>query len=259
MKKTIFTIIITFALFCSAQIFAGAFNVTPISIELNKAYPVATIRLTNYASSPLLIQASTKKSILDKNKDVQEINNNDLLVTPQIISIQPYTVGIVRVGLRTPLTKAPTTELAYRLYFKEVPILKKTKEPGVTFIFSISMPAYIAPNVKTKNLTWSTHKIDNNNLNLQISNNSSVHVKIRNIALSDSSSSKLSKLLEEKDIIIPLLSGQTKNLTFKSNHALTKNQVKINATIDWDQATDMGLPQSNTDEVETVNIISPLD
>ncbi len=126
---------------------AGSFSVNPVRIELSGTEPTAVIHVENTGNAPVTVQLSTMAWSQADGKD-QLRPTRELLSTPQIFSLKPGAVQVVRIGaLRKP---DADRELPYRLLLEEIPLPPPPDFKGLQVALRVSLPAFLKPPADTK-------------------------------------------------------------------------------------------------------------
>jgi fimbrial chaperone protein len=130
---------------CSSASFAAAqarIEVSPVSVDLTIARPIASLRLRNTASTPAAFDARAYAWTQSDGQD-QLAPASDLIVAPPAFVIAPGGEQIVRIA--TLAKTAPQTELAYRLLLSEAPLQNDAAPAGLRLRLQLSLPVFLAP------------------------------------------------------------------------------------------------------------------
>lgn len=126
---------------------AGSFSVNPVRVELSGAAPNAVIHVENTSNAAVTVQLSTMLWSQVDGKD-QLRPTRELLSTPQIFSLKPGAVQVVRVGiLRKP---DAGKELSYRLLLEEIPPPPPPDFKGLQVALRVSLPVFVKPTGETR-------------------------------------------------------------------------------------------------------------
>jgi len=209
-------------------IHAAAIQVTPTRINLDNNAAIATLGLSNKASTPSMIQIQITHWTQTGDQDVY-VPSTDLIVSPPIMSIAPGKSQLIRIALRKN-SEQRNEEDAYRIYVQEIPKYHPANMPGVAFALRFGIPIFIAPTVAVKHvLEWKTEKLANNNLQLLVMNSSNTHVQFTHLTLMDASTHKS---LISQDVFVYLLPHQSKEWLFKLSSNPGQN-IEVHAISDW--------------------------
>ena len=97
---------------------AGAFSVSPMRLELGGAVRSAALTVRNEDTAPMAFQVRAMAwSQDDAGQDTYE-ESPELVHFPRMLLLSPGQEGVVRIGLRQPLTQV---EKAFRLFVEELP------------------------------------------------------------------------------------------------------------------------------------------
>ncbi len=132
------------ALFCSAAS-AATFGLSPLRVDLSGAAPTAVLTLTNGGDTPVTLQIQAR-SWRQVNGQDEQAPTTDFIVNPAAVTVPPGGEQIVRIALRTAPDR--TTERAYRLVVREVPVPEPGAAPGslgLRMALAMDIPAYVAP------------------------------------------------------------------------------------------------------------------
>jgi fimbrial chaperone protein len=86
---------------------AGSLEVNPVRITLSATQAVAAVTVRNSGSEPTVVQLETTRWTQHDGTDALA-PTTEVLATPPILTIQPGTARIIRVGLRRPPDTQPT-------------------------------------------------------------------------------------------------------------------------------------------------------
>jgi fimbrial chaperone protein len=162
---------------------AGSLDVAPVIASLSSDHAIQSFAVRNDGQSPETIQVTLKSWRQDAGQNVFE-PTDELISTPPLFTIMPGHMQIVRVGLRHAVT--PETEVAYRMFLREVPPPPQPGFVGLMVAMRLSIPVFIKPSKPAPaQLEWRVVKNADNSLSVQVTNAGSSHVKIVDVALQD--------------------------------------------------------------------------
>ena len=101
-----------------ASVFAGAFGVSPIRIDLDPAIRTGLVTVSNDEDRKLYFQVSLMEWTQTAAGEDQYAPSADLLFFPQIFTVDPKDKRLIRVGIKAPPGER---ERAYRLFIEEMP------------------------------------------------------------------------------------------------------------------------------------------
>ena len=108
-----------------SPVFAGAFLVSPLRVELSAKTPIAVVTVRNEGVAAGVMKLDVMSWSQNEGQDTYS-PTFDVLATPPVFSVPAGGSQIVRLGLRRPADA--NKELAYRLYLHEQPSM--TAEQG---------------------------------------------------------------------------------------------------------------------------------
>jgi len=106
---------------------------------------VAVMLLTNLSDSPLRVELKNQRWDQTLNGDVMLEPSNDLLVTPQVMTLRPHQTLSVRIAL---MGRRGEREKSYRLVVTELPpFFAPAQLPGlaVRTRSAVNVPVFVAP------------------------------------------------------------------------------------------------------------------
>ena len=103
--------------FFAAGVWAGSFQVGPVSATLTADQPVAALTVRNTGGAPAVIQLEAMAWSQAAGKDTY-VPTSDILATPPIFTVAPGASQVIRVGSRAPGVQE---ERAERLFLREGP------------------------------------------------------------------------------------------------------------------------------------------
>lgn len=129
---------------------AGSFKVVPIKIFIDSQTKTAVLKVSNDGGAKATIQLDAMRWRQNNTgKDIYE-ETRDILVFPKMLTIDKGEERIVRIGYQG--HQIDTLEKVYRLYLRELPIIK----PGQTtfkFALTLGVPIFLSPPKEIK--MWS--------------------------------------------------------------------------------------------------------
>ncbi|MBU6509313.1 MAG: molecular chaperone [Gammaproteobacteria bacterium] len=173
MRKLLFLVIVLLAPFGAR---AASFQVNPIRLTLSAAQSTDVLRVANNSDSPTVVQLQIVAWAQEHNADVYT-PSRALLATPPIFTIEPGSLQVVRIGMRS----APDTkqETCYRLFLSEVPPAPKPGFRGVQIALRVGIPVFVEPAVATApTLQWAAKRLSADALQITAVNTGNAHVEI---------------------------------------------------------------------------------
>jgi len=134
--------ILAAALAAATPAAASSFSIAPIRIEMGSGHARGVLTLRNDGDAPVTVQVDSVAWSQPQGTD-QYTATPDLITTPPLFVVAAKSQQIVRVALRRDADA--TRELAYRLFFAEVP---QTADPGLNGLrmsLRIGVPVFVAP------------------------------------------------------------------------------------------------------------------
>jgi fimbrial chaperone protein len=135
-----------------------ALNVSPTRVNLTAKEPISTLTLSNETAEPIVLQLHIVKWT---QADYREIltPSDDILVTPQIFTLNPFSSQLIRLGIEAPVITA--FEEPYRLIIQEVQSPFKIKKQGINFLLNLSIPVIVGTNAPIKErIQWNINKVN---------------------------------------------------------------------------------------------------
>lgn len=124
--------------------FAGDFSVNPVRIDLGASVRSGAIGVRNEGKDKLSFQLQAMAWTQDEAGKDQYAETQDLIFFPKILSVEPGTEGVVRVGARNTVIQSEKT---YRLFIEEMPGLVKAPEGGgaqINILMRFGAPIFVA-------------------------------------------------------------------------------------------------------------------
>lgn len=168
----------------SALAFGGAFQVSPVRVQLSPDVPTAAITVRNESSTEeVVVQLRATDWVQQAGEDVYT-PSQDLIATPPIFTMKPGGSQTVRVGLRKPVLK--DVQQTFRLYITEVPSTPREGFQGLQVVLNIGIPVFIAPRAAAGALpAWRAKLAPDGKLQLSASNPANSHIQILDAAVYD--------------------------------------------------------------------------
>jgi fimbrial chaperone protein len=160
---------------------AGAFQVTPLRVELSSSQASNALTVQNNGSEPVVVQLQTVAWSQENGRDVYQ-PSDDLVATPPIFTIQPGAAQIIRVGLLRGADE--DRELSYRLFLQEVPSPPKPDFKGLQMALRIGLPVFVLPKAKASPiLNWRVERTSKGQLKVGLKNEGKAHVQVTDFSL----------------------------------------------------------------------------
>lgn len=135
---------------------ASAVIISPIQLDISVRKPITSFKVTNDSTVAIVYQASALSWIQIGGQDTQ-VDTDDLVITPPIVTIQPKTSQVFRVAMLNPVPNL--TELAYRVVLEDISEdIFKNSETGINFRFNHSLPLFYTSKIPVVSLVWSICK-----------------------------------------------------------------------------------------------------
>ncbi|HEX7027401.1 MAG TPA: fimbria/pilus periplasmic chaperone [Gammaproteobacteria bacterium] len=163
----------------SAPVTAGSFRISPTLADVPPGASMATFRVQNSGGTPLTLQVTAKKWGQHNGEDIL-VSTGSLLVVPPISTIAPGASQVVRVALQQP---RPKRELAYRVFFHEVPPPPAPGTIGVQTALRLSIPLFFAPEKTAEELDWKVQRAANGKLRLTAHNRGTRFARLTGLGL----------------------------------------------------------------------------
>lgn len=170
--------------FSGAAFAAGSVQISPVHLDLSAKRPIASLRIKNIGDAKIAFQLNIKRWQLQHNKEIYQ-QSDALIFSPPIFTLQPGQIQIIRVGLRSEKSINATTELAYRLFFRQLPLDNNSSDlSSLRLIFNISLPVFVKPKQKLqKLLSWKLAYMNRTHLSLRVTNSGNAYALIYGIKL----------------------------------------------------------------------------
>ena len=155
---------------------ASSFSIAPIRVEMSAGRSRGVLTLHNDGDAAVTVQVSTVAWSQPDGAD-RYAPTRDLITTPPVFEVPPKSQQIVRVALRREADA--THELAYRLFFEEVPTAASRTFNGLQVALRIGVPVFIAPAGKAvAALAWQARPSAPGELRIEATNHGTAHLQI---------------------------------------------------------------------------------
>jgi fimbrial chaperone protein len=159
----------------------SSLHVNPVRVALSPAQSIEAITVRNDDSQPALVQAQPFRWLQEDGKDIYN-PSTELIAAPPIFTLQPGKTQIVRIGLRRPFPQQG--ELAYRLYFQEIPPEPHPKEQNLRVVLRIGLPVFVSGNAQTAPvLHWDATQKTSRAVEVNLKNTGNGHVRVTSLKL----------------------------------------------------------------------------
>jgi fimbrial chaperone protein len=165
---------------------ASSFGVAPIRVELGSGHARGVLTLRNDGDTPVTVQVETVGWSQPQGTD-QYSATSDLITTPPVFVVAAKSQQIVRVALRRDADA--TRELAYRLFFQEVPQSADPAVNGLRVALRLGVPVFVAPstNKPAPALTWKASLTSAGELQIEARNQGTAHLQVTGFELTSGS------------------------------------------------------------------------
>lgn len=202
---------------------ASSILISPIIVTLGQENRSAAITVRNDGDEPRLIQTELLRWT-QENGENRYAPSGDILVNPPLATLQPHQAQIFRIGLTG--DPDPPQELAYRLYFSEVPMPARAGATGVRIALRIGLGVFVVPRDDPgARPEWTAFQNDDGTLRLSLHNGGNRHLKLNRLRVNDpATGAPLGELPQQS---VTLLAGQTRQFTIPSPPAWRGTQLHL--------------------------------
>jgi fimbrial chaperone protein len=154
---------------------AGSFGLAPVRVEFDKGRTTSVLTLHNEADAPVTIQIESVAWSQPDNTDRYE-PTRDLIVTPPVFVVPPKSDQIIRIARRS--TADTGREIAYRLFFNEVPDSTPLSGTGLKVALRIGVPVFVTSPGASADLRFTAEANAAGGVELTATNSGRAHVQI---------------------------------------------------------------------------------
>lgn len=134
--------------------YSEAVIISPVQLDLSVKNPIASFTVTNDSALTVTYQSSALSWTQVDGQDVQ-IETNDLVITPPIVSIKPKSAQVFRVALFKAYSHL--VEQSYRIVLDDISAeVAEKSDTGLSFRFNHNLPLFFAPLNSVDSVVWST-------------------------------------------------------------------------------------------------------
>jgi fimbrial chaperone protein len=173
---------------------AGAFNVKPIRVFLNKDGGSTVVTIENQDQSVLRLQVRAYAWSNDSQGQPVLVPTDDLIVFPTLVDINPMERRSIRIGYSG---TAGAKELTYRVALDEMPSiesqLNRNRAPGLQVRTRVTIPVFFTPLVSSPKAQLDSLAVSHGTLHGRVSNGGNVHATVStvDIAARDAAGAKV--------------------------------------------------------------------
>lgn len=145
LPRALATVAVTALLALTATaVFADDFEVNPIIVSLSSTgQRTADITITNNSAEAIRFSLGGYSWTQSPAGEMQLSSTDDLVFFPEIFTIAPHGIQLLRIGIRTP---PATIEGAYRLNIEEMPAPRRAAAgAALTIMMRVGVPVFYAP------------------------------------------------------------------------------------------------------------------
>jgi fimbrial chaperone protein len=204
---------------------AGSFAVNPVRLSLSEEHRVEAIIVRNQGSEAAVVQLETTAWTQAGGQDVYS-PTREILATPPIFTVPAGGSQIVRVGLRRPFDAR--RELAYRLFFQEVPPPPEPGQRGLRVALRIGVPVFVpaATVASPTALRWQVAQTAPGVLQVDAVNAGNRHVRVMGLKLSPIDGPRT---MSARGVSGVLLAGQGRRWSVALDEPLLKGSIRVTA------------------------------
>jgi fimbrial chaperone protein len=194
---------------------AGAFNVSPVRVELSAQHRTQALTVRNQGDEAAVVQVQIYAWSQEAGQDVLQ-PTTDLLLSPPVFTVKPGQAQLLRVALRGAPDSA--RQRSYRVVLQEVPGQAPTGAPTLQVALKISLPVFVEPPVEAlPQLDWQARVSADGKLLLSAHNGGNGHIQLVDFKLSSATGAEIASQ-QQVSYILP---GQTRTWTLEPVADLT--------------------------------------
>lgn len=211
---------------------AGTWRVIPILLEFDQKTRSGVITLYNEGESKVSLQINSMVWSQDSDGKDQYQDDTELIFFPRLLSIEPGTSSVLRVGLQIPAT---AVEKTYRLFIEEIPEPRKADQ-GATIAIALrfGVPIYAAPLKSEPRGEFVEAVLSKGTVTTVIKNTGNVHFRIQTVQLVGKDASGVEVLRQKLDGWY-LLSGVSRPYLFALKAEECRKATTFELLADTDQ------------------------
>jgi fimbrial chaperone protein len=161
---------------------ASAFHVNPIRLDFTRTTTSALVTLTNESTEELRFQITAFQWAQDTAGEMKLTPTDDIVFFPSLVNLKAGEERKVRVGSAT---ESGPVEKTYRIFFEELPALKKPEDRGaqVKIITKMGIPIFIEAQKLQLSATIGDGALKNGKLTFSLVNGGNTHYIVQSIKL----------------------------------------------------------------------------
>jgi len=203
---------------------AGAFAVNPVRLSLSDEHRVEAVTVRNQGQEAAVVQMETAVWTQAGGQDVYS-PTREILVTPPIFTVPAGGSQIVRVGLRRAVDVR--RELAYRLFFQEVPPPPKPGQRGLRVALRIGVPVFVpVATTSPPALRWQLAQTAPGVFQVDAVNVGNSHVRVMGLKLSPIDGDRT---MSARGVSGVLLAGQGRSWQVDLDEPIIRNSIRVTA------------------------------
>ena len=151
----------------------ASFDIKPVRLELTKENQLEKLVISNFSDTDLPIQVRAYEwHQNEKGEDIYS-ETGDIIVFPQITTIESGKEGYVRLGTKAFPGK---TEKTYRVYIEEMPSASSEKQgANIRMYTKVGIPVFIRPLVPERKVEIQDISMQEGNLGIKVRNGGNTH------------------------------------------------------------------------------------
>lgn len=165
-----------------APAYAGAFNVKPIRVFLNKDTGSTVLTIENQAPNVLRLQVRAYAWTNDRHGQPVLVPSDDLIVFPTLVDVMPMEHRSIRIGFSG---NAAGKELSYRIALDEMPSVEsqlgRNKQPGLEVRTRVTVPVFFSPLISSPKAEISDISMDRSLVHATFANDGNVHATVAGV------------------------------------------------------------------------------
>lgn len=163
----------------------GGLTLNPVRLDLQAQQRGGAVTLTNDSAQRRAIEVEVMAWSQPEGEE-QYRPTADLLVNPPLFYLEPGASRVVRIGRPAAQRSAPTQELTYRVYFREVLPKPTATDQALRVALRLGIPVFIASEKPGhSDLRWQLQRREDGSLNLRADNRGSLHARAADVRIAD--------------------------------------------------------------------------
>lgn len=180
MRALIQLVILIVLLLTSHEAAAAGFQVSPITLELDRGIKSGVFTVINQDQQKMNFQISVSEWTQNTEGRDEYSETSDIVFFPKIMTLEAGEQRVIRIGVKGP---PPLQEKTYRIFIEQIPTREKGKGVNIAISFRFAPPIFVKPATATTGGVINSIELTPGKVRAVVKNTGNVHFRINSILI----------------------------------------------------------------------------